>query len=213
MHRSRWLVAVVALVVIVPFVGAQRPDRGGMGGGLAFLLGQKSVQDELKLSEEQVKNVNELQEKQRGAFKGFKNLSKEERRAKFEERAKEQQKAIDGILKPEQSKRLKQIALQQSGSRALNNPEVAAALKLSDDQKAKIKTIQEESFKEMREAFGGGDRAEARKKIEALRKATGEKVQAVLTGEQKTKLNEMMGEPFKGEIKRPEFRRGNRKKS
>lgn len=214
MRFGRWLVAGVALMVVVPLVfaqGRQRPGMG-MGGGSLFLLTQKSVQDELKLTEDQVKKVTALEEKQRESLKGLKDLSQEERKTKFEANAKENKKAVDEILKPEQTKRLKQISLQQNGARAYADPEVAEALKLTDDQKEKIKSIQEDSRKEMRDLFGGGDREEARKKMETLRKATDEKVQGVLTADQKGKLKELMGEPFKGEIKRPEFGGKNRKK-
>lgn len=211
MRFGRWMTAGVALVLVVTFSFAQQGRRPGMGGGNSlFLLTQKSVQDELKLTEEQVKKVTALQEKQRESFKGFKDLSKEEAKAKFEERAKETKKSVDEILKPEQVKRLKQISIQQSGSRAFSDPEVAEALKLSDEQKEKIKGIQEDSFKEMREA-GRGE--EGTKKREAIRKATDEKVQGVLSAEQKTKLKDLTGEPFKGEIKRPEFRGKDKKKS
>jgi Spy/CpxP family protein refolding chaperone len=218
MRFGRWLAAGMALVLVVTFSFAQQGRRGpGMGGGGSslFLLSQKSVQDELKLTEEQVKKVTALEEKQRESFKGFKDLSKEERKTKAEERAKETKKAVDEILKPEQVKRLKQISIQQSGSRAYSDPEVEEALKLSAEQKEKIKGIQEDSFKEMRDLFGGGgDREEARKKMESIRKASEEKIQGVLSAEQKTKFKELAGEPFKGEIKRPEFRgKGNKKKS
>ena len=213
MRFGRWFAAGVAMVLVVPLLFAQGRARvGGGGGGSLFLLTQKSVQDELKLSEEQVKKVTALEEKQREGFKGFKDLSKEDRKTKMEERAKETKKSVDEILKPEQVKRLKQISLQQSGSRAFSEPEVAEALKLSDEQKEKIKTIQEDAAKEMRGLFTpDGDRAEARKKMEAARKATDEKVQGVLSAEQKSKFKDLAGEPFKGEIKRPEF--GKKKKS
>lgn len=203
MRLGRWLVASLALVFVVPLVFAQRPG-GGFGGGSLFLLTQKSVQDELKMSDEQVKKVTELQEKQRESLKG---VAKEDRKAKFEEMAKESQKQVAEILKPEQNKRFKQISLQQRGSRAFADPEVAEALKITDEQKEKIKGIQEEIGKEMRDARGD------REKMASLRKTANEKVEGVLTAEQKTKLKELMGEPFKGEIKFPERRPRNKTNS
>jgi len=185
---------------------------GGFGGGSLFLLTQKSVQEELKMTEEQVKKATDLQEKQRENFKGFKDLSKEEIKSKMEERTKETKKAVDDILKPEQVKRLKQISIQQAGARAYSDPEVVEALKITDEQKEKIKGIQEDSFKEMPKR-GEGDREENAKKIEAIRKATKEKVEGVLSAEHKSKLKDLTGEPFKGEIKRPEFRGKGKKKS
>ena len=188
----------------------QRPGGGpgGFGGGPLFLLGQKSVQEELKLSDEQVKQIKELADKQRESFQGLRDLSQEERRTKMQEAAKTNDKAIGKILKPEQYKRVRQIALQQQGARALGNEEVAKALKINEEQKDKINEIQTKAFEEMR---GLGRDEEARKKRQEMMKATNEKVMGVLTSEQKTKLKEMQGEPFKGEIERPQFGGGNRR--
>jgi hypothetical protein len=189
----------------------QRGQRGGFaggfGGGTLFLLNQKSVQDELKLSDEQVKKAKELSDKQRESFGGLRDLGQEERRAKIQEQAKATEKAVSELLKPEQLKRVKQISLQQQGARALSNPEVATALSLSDEQKDKIRSIQQEARTGRGQGGGGRPSEEELKKREEARKATNEKVLNVLTAEQKTKWKEMTGEPFKGEISRPQFRR------
>jgi Spy/CpxP family protein refolding chaperone len=177
----------------------QRPGGGpGFGGGTMFLLGQESIQKELKLSDEQVKKVKELAEKQGGGRPDFQGLSREEIMKKMAERRKVQDEAVAKILDAKQLKRVKQLQLQQQGVRALSNAEVAKALKLTDEQKDKIKDIQTKA----REAAGGprGDRSpEAQKKREEARKATTEKVMGVLTAEQKTALKELQGEPFKFE--------------
>jgi hypothetical protein len=193
----------------------QRGQRGGFvgrgGGGILFLLDQKSVKDELKLSDEQIKKVKELSDKQRESFtgqRGQRGQRDEEARKKMEEARQATNKAAAEILKPEQLKRVKQISLQQQGARSLSDPEVAAAIKLTDEQVSKIKSIQEET----RTARGqrGQRDEEARKKMEEARKATDEKLMNVLTTEQKTKWKELAGEPFKGEISRPQFGGRNR---
>ncbi len=186
----------------------QRGQRGGFGGGIAYLLNQKSVQDELKLSDEQIKKAKELSDKQRESFRGQRGQRPdEETRKKMAEARQASEKAVAEILKPDQLKRVKQISLQQQGARALSNPEVADALKLSDEQKGKIKSIQEEARTARGQRGQRGQRPdeEALKKLAEARKATNEKLMNVLTSEQKTKLNELSGEPFKGEIKRPTF--------
>jgi Spy/CpxP family protein refolding chaperone len=185
---------------------------GGFGGGQTFLLTQKSVQEDLKLSEDQIKKVKELSDKQREAFQGLRDLSQEERRTKMQELAKANEKAVGEILDAKQQKRIKQISLQQQGGRALANPEVAKELNLTEEQKTKVQTIVTES----RPARGqGGQRApldeEARKKLQEARKATNEKLMNVLTSEQKAKWKEMTGEPIKGEIVRPQFGGRNRR--
>src|SRR5258708_5841720 len=113
---SRIALAVSAAVLLAPPVLAQAPGPGqgrgqfggGPGGGQAFLLTQKSVQEELKLTEEQTKKATELAAKQQEARRGFRDLSQEEQQAKRKEMAAENQKALAEILQPDQSKRLKQ---------------------------------------------------------------------------------------------------------
>lgn len=208
------LAAAIVAMAVSPALAQQRQRQpggrfgGGFGGGVVYLLTQKSVQDELKLSEEQVKQVKEFQEKQRADRPNFQGLEREEIQKKLAERRKAESEAIAKILKPEQVKRARQIALQQQGARALNNEEVAKALNVTDEQKEKIRDIQRKSFEEMR-GIGRGE--EARTKIQELVKATNEKVLGVLTAEQKTKFKEMQGKPFTGKIERPQFGGRNRR--
>jgi Spy/CpxP family protein refolding chaperone len=209
---KKWGVMVIAVAVVAVTAPAARAQRGGGGGmGAAFLLGQKSVQEELKLSEDQIAKVKDFQQKRQEARGGLRDLSQEERQKKMEELNKADAKAVAEILKPEQMTRLKQIAWQQRGAGALSDPELVGTLGLSAEQKDKIKSIAEESQKQMRELFQpGGDRDEAQKKMAELRKSTNDKLMEVLTPEQKTKYKEALGEPFKGEIVRPARNRGNR---
>ena len=106
---------------------AQRGGRGfgGGGGGDAMLLSQDSVQTELKLSEEQKQKIADFLDKQREAFSGLQDLSREERQEKFAEMRKASQQAIAGLLDEAQLKRLKQISLQQRGAQALGVPTVS----------------------------------------------------------------------------------------
>lgn len=204
-------------IVLIAMMGAsaqaQRPRGANMGRGgmtLMGLLTQESVQKELKLSEEQIKSVKELAEKQRDSFGGLSELSREERMAKIQERIKANEAALAGAIGAEQMGRLKQISLQVRGSSAFSDPTVVSALSLTDEQKEKIKAIQEEAMK-VRGEFDPEKRDESRAKIEAARKAAAEKVQGVLTAEQATKWKELIGAPFTGEIRRPEFPRGGRR--
>src|SRR5581483_11224747 len=102
---KRWTIALLALgalAVKVATLEAQRQrgrgkgegrGRGaGMGASMVGLLGQKSVQDELKLSEDQLKKLGELREKQRGSFGELRNLDREARRKKMEEMRAENEK-------------------------------------------------------------------------------------------------------------------------
>lgn len=195
------LAAAVVVMAASPALAQQQRQGGGRGFGgvgVMLLLGQESVQKELKLSDEQVKKIQELGTKQREAFQGLRDLSQEERRTKMQELTKANDKAIGEILKPDQLKRARQIALQRQGAAAVLNEEVAKTLNITDDQKQKIREIQTKSREELQ---GVGFDEDGRKKREEVRKQTNEKAMAVLTAEQKAKLKEMQGEPFTGEIR------------
>jgi hypothetical protein len=185
LHLSA-LALTVAILAVSPAM-AQR-QRGGGGGGASMYLGAKSVQEELKLSEDDAKKITE-------------ELGKLGRDLKPEERAEKSAKILSDNLKPEQIKRLHQIMWQKGGiGVALNNSEVLTALKLDDKQKEKVKTIEDESAKARRELFQGGGGAGNREKMQELRKKTEEDLNAVLSDDQKKAYKELLGAEFKGEI-------------
>ena len=114
------------------------------------------------------------------------------------------------ILKPEQVDRLKQIQFQVEGARALRNPEVVKELGLSEDQTAKLTSMQREVMEKMREAFQGGgqemtpeQRQERRAKMTEMRKEMETKAMEILTPEQKEKFQKMQGRKI--EIELPAF--------
>ena len=201
----RWVVAGLALQLMVGQAFAQGGGRGGAGGASGVMLvQQKSVQDELKLSEDQIEKLKQVSAKMRESFGGGGGGGdREEARKKFEEARQAADKDIHAILTADQAKRLKEVVLQQVGPTALARPELAKEIGLTDDQTAKIKEITDALTTETRGQFqagGGGDREEARKKMATLRKETGDKVLAVLKDDQKKAWEKLVGEPFKGEI-------------
>ncbi len=184
----------------------QEPQQGSGFDlpGTFFLLTQKSVQEELKLTDEQIKKITEWQEKTRNDRSESKGLKGEQLRKKLAERIKAEKEFVNNLLKPEQLKRLKQISLQQhlcALTSLLSRKEIAQALELTDEQREKIAEIRKESTNRIL-GVGRLD-AEGRKKIQEISKETKGKALAVLTAEQKRKLLEMMGKPFKGEIASP----------
>jgi Spy/CpxP family protein refolding chaperone len=206
--------------------GQGRGGRGGFGGPDTLAL-NPSVQKELNLSEDQIQKIKDatqsVRDKHRDESEGLRNLQGDERREKGQELRKkmsdETNQALTGILKPEQSKRLKEITLQQRGAQAFNDPETQKALNLTEDQKDKIKTINEDAAKDMRELFpqggrrgaggggGGGDPAafkERMTKVAALRKENMEKATSVLTEDQKKTWKEMTGQPFEVKFEAPQ---------
>ncbi len=194
----------------------QRPGQGGFGGFGGFgpgmgrgastmLLMNKGVQEELKLTDEQKDKIKAYSEEAMkagfGQFGKLRDLPENERREKMQammkEMAEKAEKFVDETLKPEQKTRLKQISYQQMGVQAFSDKEVAEKLKLTDEQKEKIEGISKQSREEMGQLFrSGGSREEMGPKLTALRKETMEKVQGVLTADQKKIWSELTGAPF-----------------
>ncbi len=203
----RGLVGLGLVAMLAGPVFAQGRGGFGRGGGsLAGLLGNASVQKELKLDDEQTGKAKEVSEKITGEIRekmqGFQDLSPEERRDKRQAIDKEFNeatlKAVGAFLKPEQIARLKQVSYQARGANAFADHEVAAKLNLTDSQKSEIQTINQESMSQMREIFQSfqDDREGAMKKMAELRKETLEKVAAKLNDEQQKSWKELIGAPF-----------------
>lgn len=203
-----WAAALGLAACLGTSANAQGFGRGmGMGGQTGVsLLTNKSVQKELKLSDEQIekadKAATEIGEKRQEKMAELRDLDQGERMEKMQAVMKElnteSKKAADGILKPEQSKRLSEISLQIQGFGAFNDPDVQSKLKITDEQKSKLKDLQEESMnamRDMRDQFQN-DREGAMKKMTELRKELGDKATAMLTADQKKAWKDMTGEPF-----------------
>jgi Spy/CpxP family protein refolding chaperone len=74
----------------------------------------------------------------------------------------------------------------------LRRSDVQTDLALTDEQKAKLQTIQDGVRSQMQELFqGGGDRAEAMKQMQPIMKKASDDALAVLTPDQKHRLNEI----------------------
>jgi len=182
--------------------GGGRGGRGGPGGGGAGnLLQNEVVQKELKLDKDQIDKVKQIatdiREKHQDDFAGLRDLSQEERGEKMRELMKkvgeETTKALADVFKPEQLARYKQLQLQVRGVQAFTEADVQKDLKLTDEQKDKIKTINADYDKDMADLRAAGDFQAMRTKVPAMRKEAMEKAVAVLTDEQKESWKSMTG--------------------
>ncbi len=214
--RKLLLTALVfgLIVAVTTYSNAQpgRMGRGGFGGDPTTLIVNKSVQEELKITTEQKEKLEpklkEFAEKRKEAmadFKGFDEETRAKRDAKMKEISEPYVKFIDETLNTEQKTRFKQIRLQQRRLAAFSDEEVVKALTLTDEQKAKIKSIGEETAKEsgeLRKEFKDNF-AEAMKKMTALNKESLDKAVNVLDKAQKTKWEEMIGKPFEVKFEAP----------
>ena len=136
------------------------------GGGVAGLIQNQQVQEELKLSEAQVEKVRELGQEIREEMQKFfpgregsEDLTREQRMARFQEamekfrqeaekRAPEIEKKIRDMLEPAQYRRAKQIEMQLQGIDALLRADIIQALTLTEAQQKEIKEVLEKRNKE-----------------------------------------------------------------
>jgi hypothetical protein len=175
-----------------------------------FIVFSDSVQDELKLTDDQKEKLDEhLRELLPDAMQTFQSLQElkgEEREKKLKAFRQEAQKKLAVVLmkalKEDQIKRLHQLALQQEGALALwhGDPEIGKELKITDEQKKQFMAIVKELQKKvgplLKEAESGGDPEEIRPKVMKIRKESEGKIEALLTDDQKKQWKEMLGKPF-----------------
>lgn len=204
------LVLVAGALAAGPALGQPQPAQppggfGGFGGvrlggvGMtAMLATNKQLQDELKMDEEQLKQLTDAIAKTRedmaDLFAKFRDASADERADMFKKMSETTTKAVHSVLKPEQIKRLNQIENQQAGIGMFTKADVQKTLKLTDDQKSSIEGINENLQKDLRE-LRGFDPQNQRKR-QGLQKEAMEKVEGLLNDDQKTALKDLTGAPF-----------------
>jgi Spy/CpxP family protein refolding chaperone len=216
---TRLAVAALVLALTVPaFAQRQGRGRGGFGPQMGpGLLLNKSVQDELKLTDDQKSSLTKIQTKQREEMKkAFESGDKEKMREAFQTIQQESNKEIAKVantLSADQKKRFKQIRVQVGGLAAFSDPEIAKDLNLTDKQKEEIKGIDEDTRRDIGEIFkdAQGDRERmqaAQQKIQKVRADATAKALKSLSEEQQTKYKELTGPKF--DFRPDPFGRGGR---
>ncbi len=202
--------------------GGQGGGRGGFGGGgfggrgIASLLTIKEVRDELKMDEEQTKEMEaftkELREEMQTQFAGFgggrggpggpggggaaPDMTKiNEALASMQLKS---ESKLEKILDPVQMDRLVGLFIQRDGARTLNSKIISTRLEITEDQKAKIADQEKIAGEEMRSLYGGGGGGggDMREKMDKMRKDSEEKITGLLTAAQKAKMEELKGAKF-----------------
>jgi Spy/CpxP family protein refolding chaperone len=207
---SVFLLAASVALLWTAMASAQPPKEGGQrgrgmrgmmgGGGGLMLLQNEQVQKELDLVDDQKTKLRSLGEEMMKQFGALRDVPEADRQQKATALREETTKKVDEILLPHQSERLKQLTLQFSmrfGARALNEAKLQETLGLSDDQKQKIKDISDKADESRRASFQGGNRGqmseEQRTKMTQIGKDSLDQAMAVLTSQQKEKLEQMQG--------------------
>ena len=175
---------------------ARRPFAEKDSGQWALkLIHGHAVRKELKLTDRQLKKVddwlNDLLYKHPPKYKKY---TDKEWKEHLNTESEEINKFLAGVLTPDQEDRLHQLLTQWQGVGAFMAPEIQSALKLSAEQREKIKTIVMGADKNEQERLHGG--SQERESFEAIRKENIEKAIAVLTDEQKKTWRDLIGESF-----------------
>jgi hypothetical protein len=162
-------VGVVLLTVAVALGQGPGGFGGGGGGGPGGLINNQQVRTELKISEEQLKKINDAI-----------------------------LKAINDNLEADQAKRFGQISMWVRGWRIFGDAKIQTQLKFTDEQKETVKTALSDNAEKIKEIFKeGGFAKETFVKVQELNKETQSKVMGVLTDAQKEQFREMVGAEFK----------------
>lgn len=120
----------------------------------AELLREPSVSDALQLSAEQDQSIQErwsaefLRRPPGPGSPEMRQLTSEQKRAKFAGLAGDLEAAVNKILTPKQAMRLRQIARQAAGPAAFSDPEIIDALSLTREQRDAIRGIQSQFMRE-----------------------------------------------------------------
>jgi hypothetical protein len=167
----------------------------GVGMVLAFLVGQTPSRPESlmpeRLSSDPVQLINH-----RSVQKDLKltPLQREELHKGF-------LKVMQQVLNSEQTARIEQIGLQVRGPAAFGETEIHESLRLSDEQKAKVKAILEDGTKRMREALEKDIKGKGARDAAGLRRVLMGKLVKVLNYDQRKRWQELVGPEF--QIERP----------
>lgn len=223
------LIAVAAIAVMAVSSFAQGGGgRGGFGqfarggfGGMqdpsgVFLINREDVQGEIKLTADQKSKLDALRQAQRDKMREAMQGGGGDQQAMvaaFQKMQAENSKETLAILTADQKKRLKELAIQRMGNSAITNPELQKELGVTDEQKAKIKDLQDKQGAanqalgekmQNREIDMQQFQESMRKNSEVMNTELGK----IMTADQKSKLTAMGGTPFK--FVEPERRGGGR---
>jgi Spy/CpxP family protein refolding chaperone len=173
------------------------PEEGAVE---IMLLRQESVQQDLKLTPTEAERIRVFASQQWKKAQEIDRLGADERRQRFTAMTRENEQFLGGVLQPEQRKRLNQIALQVAGLLWVTRPGVADELRLTEDQKAKARQLQETARREMRDLLETTTRENRSEKLKELRATSRKRLMDLLTDEQEAKWKEMTGPRFEGRL-------------
>jgi hypothetical protein len=214
--QNRFVTAVFVTTLLLFAESALAQRFFGRTNSLPSLAANEAVQKDLNVSREAAAKLSGLSDEYRAAsqremsrlgidYTAISDLPALERAAEMrlinEKTAQVTRKLtaeflpkLEGVLTAEQMQRLKQIQLQASGIEVWIEPHVAKELKLSDEQQKKLTDLRNEYSR--RQQLLDGDFQQRFARIRELNAERDAKALAILTAEQKTKLEALQGAAF-----------------
>jgi len=210
MKKVFLFLTLVACVAAPLSAMAQNPGGGGGGrmmmGGMrsaspAGLLRREDVQTDLGLSETVKAKLKEINDLSRQAMRdAFQNGDRDPKAVEAMRKAAEEKQMA--LLDEKQKVRLREIWIQLTGSYVLYDAKILEDLALTADQKktiAELKSKQDKDSASLMEKMRDED-ADRQALMDEMRKSTEmvkEALDKVLTADQKLKLKDLGGKPFK----------------
>jgi len=226
MWRFGTLVAALGLAVLLcsPVAAQQSPTSPGQRGGQT--QGQKGntgtpwyynpdVRQQLKLTDQQFKQLGEAYDKTWGRYKNefgkLDTLNEKERGARMQELNRTMNadlfKAFGDVMNEQQMNRFRQLDLQYRGFGAFSDPEVGKKLNLTDEQAKRLRELGQTSEQEMRQQFKDAkfDDQKTMERYNTWRKGVWDKAGEILNEQQRQAWTEMTGPiyNFRPDINRP----------
>lgn len=208
MRNRPWGVLVLAILAAwsapVRTASAEEERMVPEAGAIqVMLLRQKSVREDLHLTPEESKKIEDFTSQQwEKAQKIHELKDRDEQDRKYEALSKENEKFLDQVLEPSERQRLNEITLQKAGLAWITRPEIASKLGLTAEQKEKAAQLQKEARKEMHDVLHSDASSEVKhNRLKAHHDALQKRLMDLLTDEQEVKWKEMSGAPFKGELR------------
>jgi hypothetical protein len=203
MHRlSLAFTFVVGAAIAAPLQAADQkmmiPEEGTLE---ILLLRQKSVRDELKVTDATDEKIQKYAAQQWKKAQQISDDSQEEQDRQFDAMAKENEKFLEQTLSKEQQQRLHQIVLQQAGLLYVTRKDIASSIKLTEEQKERARKAQKEARQELEELLDAKDAKARNERLNELYKTNTQRLATLLTAEQNTKWKQMIGAPFTGQFK------------
>jgi peroxiredoxin len=176
------------------------------------LMHEPAVLDELKLTEEQQSRFLPLRDGWDARFFPLRNKGADVARPAFASLVGEMRAALEETLDERQQKRLFELELRRLGTDSFVQPEVEAALRLTDPQKERIRAIIAETGEALKQANAKAREEKAARRLlegrlKSLKVSEQKKVLERLTAVQRAGWAKLVGEPFDVDrLGRPSFR-------